>query len=120
MVKAYASEHIWYPAENAPAGDDPGYVCYLNSYRCVFTYTRSPENGLIYRQLSVSVPSKLYPTDVAVGVIAEMFGFSGAEQGIKARVADGSWLHHIETKEPHCVVLAEELDQLYVVEVGSA
>jgi hypothetical protein len=110
QVVTFAREHVWYPTPNGPSpGDDPGFVCYLNTYRCVFSYTKSPETGLLYRQLSISVPSDGYPCTAAVCVIAELFGFTGAEQGIEAQVGGGNWVLHVESREPHCVVLAEEL-----------
>jgi len=108
-IMAYARRHIFDPSENgAVPGDSPDFSCYLNTYRCVFTYTRSPD-GKLYRHLSVSVPSKNYPSIEAMAMIAGLFEFTGADQGVAARLQAGKWIMHVEKEEPHCVILAEVL-----------
>jgi hypothetical protein len=109
QVMAWARQHIFHPGEDPPPGDDPRHVCMLNTYRCAFSYTKKPETGALYRHLSISVPSDKFPHPEAVAMIAGLFEFSGAEQGVEARLAAGKWLIHIEEEEPHCIVLAEEL-----------
>ena len=110
QVLAYARRNVHYPGTDAPVpGDNPGFVCQLNTYRCVFTYTKSPEDGKLYRHLSVSVPSDGYPSPEAMCSIAGLFEFSGANKGILARIEDGKWTMHVEEREPHCIILAEEL-----------
>jgi hypothetical protein len=109
-VMAYARKHVYDPSVNGLVpGDNPEFVCNLNTYRCVFTYTRSPDTGSLYRHLSVSVPSKDFPSIESVGMIASLFEFTGADQGVEAQVAAGKWLMRVEREEPHCIILAEEL-----------
>lgn len=110
QVMTYARQHVYDPSDNGIVpGDNPSFVCYLNTYRCVFTYTRSPDTGKLYRHLSISVPSKDYPSVEAAAAIAGLFEFTGADQGVEARLRDGNWMMHLEEREPHCIVLAEEL-----------
>jgi len=110
QVMAYARQHIYHPGADAVVpGSVPGHVCYLTGYRCVFTYTKSPETGKLYRHLSVSVPSEKFPNPAAMAIIAGLFEFSGADQGLEARLEAGKWMMRIEKEEPHCIVLAEEL-----------
>lgn len=110
-VMAYARAHIYDPSEHQLVpGDNPRYVCHLNTYRCVFTYTRDPKSGKLYRHLSISVPSNQYPNLISAAAIAGLFEFSGADLGVEKQLANGRWLLHVEKKhEPHCIVLAEEL-----------
>jgi hypothetical protein len=110
QVVAYARRHVFYPdAGTEVPGDNPCYVCNLMTFRCVFTFTRDPGTGMLYRHLSISIPSKNYPSPEAVAAIAGLFEFSGAEQGLRERLKEGRWMVHIEKNEPHCIVLAEEL-----------
>lgn len=109
-VMAHARAHIYDPNQQNGfvPGDDPNFVCYLNTYHCVFTYTRD-KDGKLYRHLSISVPSKEYPSPESAAAIAGLFEFTGADQGVEARLSAGKWMMHVEKKEPHCIVLAEEL-----------
>jgi hypothetical protein len=112
QVMSYARKNIFHPGTDTEVpGDNPSHVCYLNTYRCVFTYTKAPISGELYRHLSISVPSKDYPSPEAIIAIADLFEFSEASQGIEARLAAGKWFMHVEKNEPHCIVLAEELTQ---------
>jgi hypothetical protein len=108
QVMAYARQHVFYPdsATYVP-GDNPEHVCELNTYRCVFTYTNT--DSKLYRHLSISIPSKDYPSPEAVCAIAGLFEFTGADQPIGERLRSGDWLMHMVEQEPHCIVLAEEL-----------
>src|SRR5277367_4473326 len=98
QVMAYARRHIYFPDEDAEVpGDNPCFVCELSTYRCVFTYTKSFETGKLYRHLSISVPSKDYPSPEAVCAIAGLFEFGGADQGIEARLGAGKWIMRVES-----------------------
>jgi hypothetical protein len=108
-VLAFARANVYYPENARVPGDNPKYSCHLNSFRCVFTYTKDPESGKLFRHLSISVPSKDYPSPEAVSVIAGLFEFRGSEEGVEDQVRNGKWILHVEHEEPHCVVLAEEL-----------
>lgn len=109
-VTAYAREHIYDLAQNTTIpGDNPNFVCQLNSYRCVFTFTREKEpDRRLWRHLSVSVPSDNYPNPVAMAMIAGLFGFSDYEQGVELNLQRGTWLMNVNHHE-HCIVLAEEV-----------
>lgn len=75
QVLNYAVDHPYEPPDQPP-GDNPNHVCHLNTYRCVFSFTKV--GGVIYRDLSVSVPAQgKYPNPYAVYAIAELFGFTG-------------------------------------------
>ena len=108
-VMAYARQHIYYPGE-PPPGDDPRHVCLLNDFCCTFSYTKDEASGKLYRHLSVSIPvPDRYPSPEAMAEIAALFEFSGAEQGVEARIKAGRWIWHVQHEEPHCFILAEEL-----------
>ena len=66
-VIAYARRHVYYPGfTDTVPGDNPEHVVKLNSFRCVFTFTKSHGGcGNLYRHLSISVPSKDYPNPAA-------------------------------------------------------
>jgi hypothetical protein len=58
-------------------GDDSRHVLNINSFRCVFTYTKSPEHGL-FRHLSISIPTpSAYAHPAMVETISHLFGFTG-------------------------------------------
>lgn len=84
QVVRYAESHPYEPTMDAPEdspdvpGDNPHCICYLNSYRCVFSYTKV--HGETFRDLSISVPGDKWPNPFAVWTIAELFGFSGWDQ----------------------------------------
>jgi len=86
-----------------PPGDDPRFCVKLNTFRCVFSFTRA--DGKVWRHLSISIPSEKYPHPFAVWTIAEMFGFTGWN-GISQKPPD-SWLCRL-SEEEHCIVVAQE------------
>jgi hypothetical protein len=108
QVMMYAREHIFCPGEDDQAPGD-NFVCHLNTYRCVFMYTKSPSTGVLYRHLSISVPSHGFPSPESVSAIAGLFEFSNADLGIERQLRDGKWIMHIEEREPLCIVLMEDL-----------
>ena len=61
---------------DSPPGNDPANVLHLDSFRCVFSYTQIPGEGL-YRHLSVSVGPGVLPNVPFVAQIAGLFGFTG-------------------------------------------
>lgn len=93
----------WYRVDlgdRKPPGDDPRYVIYLDTFRCVFTITKNHDG--LWRHLSISVPSSKMPNPFAAYTIAELFGFKGWD-GVSDKPGP-DWLlavHHPE----HCVVL---------------
>jgi hypothetical protein len=105
-VLSYAEENPYYPDthEGPPPGDNPGYVCDLSTYRCVFTYTRKQER--VFRHLSISVPSKKYPNVPAVLMIATEFGFTGWDGKTVGRFPWPARVH----KEEHCIVMIQEVE----------
>jgi len=110
QVIAYARSHVYYPgiSESIP-GDVAGHIVYINSYRCVFSFTKeNGEAGRLYRHLSISIPSKDYPHPIAISAIAGVFEFTESERGVQQRVRDGAWSVGINKNE-HCVVVVEEL-----------
>jgi hypothetical protein len=107
-VRSYAEENPYYPDthEGPPPGDNPGYVCYLNTYRCAFTYTHTRLG--VFRHLSISVPSKGYPNPVAILTIATEFGFTGWNG---KTIVPFPWTSSV-SKQEHCVVIAQEVEEV--------
>lgn len=101
-VLAYAEQHHYYPGQPTP-GDNPNFVAKLDTYRVVFTYTHADE--MVWRHLSVSIPSDKMPSPAAVFMIAALFGFTGWDERTIDRAPDG-WLLDVSTTE-HCVVVAQ-------------
>ena len=104
-VIAYAMEHPYTPYVSPIPGDDPGFVAYLNTYRCVFTFTRA--QGMVYRHLTISVPAKdKYPNPIAAFMIAELFGFTGYNEK-EPDIPGPNWMCDIK-REDNCVIIAQE------------
>lgn len=99
----------WYrPGKDSRVpGDDFRFVANLNSYRCVFTITETPD-GSAMRHLSISVPSEDYPNPFAAYTIAELFGFAGWDG--KTQDLPESWIARVN-KEEHCIVLAQPYEK---------
>jgi|SRR5215475_10582682 len=104
-VIAYAMDHPFYPGKSPTPGDIPGYVAFLNTYRCVFTFTRT--RGMIYRHLTISVPPEnKYPNPVAAFLIAQLFGFTGYNDK-KPEVPGPDWMMDIRDDE-NCIMIVQE------------
>lgn len=82
-------------------GNNPQHVIRLDTFRCVFSITKSPDG--LYRHLSISVPSSGFPNPYAAFTIAEMFGFAGWDG--KTAKPGPDWLISANHAE-HCVVVA--------------
>jgi hypothetical protein len=103
-VIEYAKQHPYhYPSKEPSPGDNPQYVCHLNTYRCVFTFTHA--NGQVLRHLSISIPGTAYPNPFVVWTIAELFGFTGWNG--RSRVQPQEWAVSVNSKE-HCIVVIQE------------
>lgn len=90
-------------------GDNPRHVAQFNSFRAVFSITRSPE-GKVFRHLSISIPVRdRYPNPVAVCETAALFGFTGYDGKFTGRLPDG-WLARVNEQE-HCVVIGQEIEK---------
>lgn len=81
-------------------GSDLRYGCKLNTFRCVFSITKSAQGT--WRHLSISVPSEHYPNPFAVYTIAELFGFKGWN-GITEDLP-ANWQVAVNPQE-HCIVM---------------
>jgi len=114
-VRQFAErKNNWYHGAGKVPGDDPRYVCHLDTYRCVFTYTVHP-SGLIFRHLSISVPGAKYPNVFAACTIAELFGFTGWD-GKSYEKLPPDWMGHVSDEE-HCVVLVQRVPTPVVIHV---
>lgn len=82
-IVAYAKDNPYIVGETIIPGDDPHYVLETGTgYRAVFSYTRMPDH--LYRDLSISVKAKgKFPNPVAAFVLAQLFGFTGYDEGMK-------------------------------------
>ena len=81
---------------------DPRYVAELNTYRAVFTFTKT--DGKLFRHLSVSVPGDKYPNPVAVFTIAHEFGFTGYDHNQADRPGEG-WMIDLDHPAGAVVIL---------------
>jgi hypothetical protein len=110
-VLAYADSHHYHPGRpgQTTPGDNPNFVANFDTYRAVFTYTHG--DGLIYRHLSVSVPSKKFPNPAAAFMIATLFGFTGWDERTIDRPPEG-WQIDVSDKE-HCIVLGQPCGHEY-------
>lgn len=79
-VIEHAKAHHFHPGKDPSPGDDPRFVAYLNTYRCVFTFTHA-DDGKLYRHLSVSIPNPgLFPHPAAILTIGTLFGLTGWDE----------------------------------------
>jgi hypothetical protein len=102
-------EH-WYIVETGggskqkPPGDNENHVVQLDTYRCVFSFSKEMRTDKLYRHLSISIPDttnyphEKYPNPMAAYTIAEMFGFT---------LPRDSWVIDVNRLE-RCVVLLQE------------
>lgn len=113
-VRAYASrpENLYIvrdgKSSQRPPGENWQHMCRLDSYRCVFSFTKDANTGKVYRHLSISIPSEAkYPHQAAAFTIAELFGFTGWDgRGIDSIPAD--WIGQVSEDE-QCIILAQEI-----------
>jgi hypothetical protein len=104
-VIEHATNNPYVPFGTYPApGDDPRFVAKFGTYRAVFTFTHV--DGLIYRHLSISVPSTDYPHPAAAFMIADLFGFTGYD-GNPERVPP-EWDVDVNGLE-HCIVIVQPI-----------
>ena len=103
-VLDYAAEHHYRP-DNAdqPPGDDPHFVAKFGTYRVVFSFTHA--DRIVWRHLSVSVPSSKFPNPIACFMIANLFEFTGYDKDQPDKPGP-DWLVDVKEDE-HCVVLAQ-------------
>lgn len=103
-VVRFASTNWYRPgySETVP-GEDSRHVLMLNSFRCVFSFTRE-FNREIYRHLTVSVRGGKYPNPIAFYVIADLFGFTGWDGRSTEHPLD--WKLDLDP-EDRCVVVAQ-------------
>jgi hypothetical protein len=103
-VEEFAYSNWYRPGQSELVpGDDPRHTVLLNTYRCVFSYTKMRSE--LFRHLSVSVPSAKYPHPYAVWTIAELFGFTGWDGKSPGGAPD--WLAQ-PNKEEHCITVAQK------------
>ena len=100
-VLSFAREHLYRPGPGAPVpGDDPRHeALFLLGFRCVFSFTEFPGEG-IFRHLSVSVSGEDLPSGPAVELLGQLFGFTDTLS---------SWILAIHG-DPRCVVVAQPID----------
>lgn len=103
---------FWIP-EDLHQGFIPGehdeYVVHIDTYRCVFTYTRQEDKLL--RHLTVSVPTEgKLPNPLVAFTIATWFGYTGArvEEGV-ARQPGRDWV--IGAEGSLCITIMQEIEE---------
>lgn len=102
-VISHAEQHHYRPGIDPIPGDDDRYVARLGTYLVVFTFTHA--EGLIWRHLSVSVPSDKYPNPFAVFAIAQLFGFTGYDESKPDKPGE-DWRVDVSSRE-HCVLVVQ-------------
>ena len=107
-VVSYAMDHPYRPGAGSPVpGDDPGHVVYLQTYRCVFTFTIIAGRKL--RHLTISIPPKeKFPHPIAAFMIADLFGFTGYDDKNKPGAPGPDW-HCDVKKNENCVMITQEI-----------
>jgi hypothetical protein len=108
-LRAYAEqpEHHYTPYVDAVPGDQPEFQLQLNTYKCVFTITKSPRDGSLVRHLSISIPAAgSYANPVAVFAIADLLGFTGWDGADKAGKDWTVGMHETE----RCIVVAQSYE----------
>lgn len=85
-------------------GNDGNLQAHLDTFRCVFSYTKA--EGKIWRHLSISVSGGKYPNAFAAFTIADLFGFTGWGQKTEGPPSDWFCAPNMDDR---CVVLAQPL-----------
>ena len=88
-----------------PPGNNPRLTLRLNTYRCVFSYTRLETK--LWRHLSISIPEAgMYASPHAAYEIAQLFGFTGWD-GTSISLPKG-WMVDSNSVD-NCIVLMQEI-----------
>lgn len=87
-------------------GDNPVHCLTTQfGFRIVFSLTEMPD-GLVYRHLSVSVPTANFPNLIVVWTLAELFGFTGWLKGAEPAPDWQAKINHAEG----CIAVVQELE----------
>lgn len=103
-VHAHAEANPYFPGQATP-GDNPQFVAKLGTYRVVFTFTHADQ--MVYRDLSVSVPSSKLPNPAAVFMIADLFGLTGWDETRPSDPGKDWLIHH--SRIEHCIRVAQPI-----------
>jgi len=91
-----------FPVHKGPTpGDNPNHTTWLNDFRCVFSFTRTPSGA--YRHLSISVDhgkTTALPNPMMAQEIALLFGFTGELK---------DWAVGRHSRPMNCLILAQKL-----------
>jgi hypothetical protein len=95
-------ENLYRPGVSPkPPGDVREHILFLGDYKIVFSLTRDPGTGEVYRHLSMSVPTRgAYPHPAAVTEVISLFGFEG---GLSNCQLDAN-------KVENCITVAQGLE----------
>ena len=95
-------ENLYRPGATAKIpGDMKEHYLVLGDYKIVFSLTRDPRTGEIYRHLSMSVPTRgAFPHTIAVTEVLDLFGFIGGLENCQASVS----------QVEGCIVVAQSLE----------
>lgn len=97
-------ENYYVPGPDAKVpGDNPLHVLQAGDFRCVFSWTKTPEDG-IFRHFSLSVAHHTaIPNPVFVEELARLFGFKGGLVAWDARLV-----------KDNVIVIAQKVDDVGV------
>lgn len=105
-VLTHAEAHHYRPGPGSIVpGDDSRFVANIGTYRAVFSFTHA--DGLVYRHLSVSVPSDKFPNPIAAFVVADLFGLTGYTPDMADRPPE-DWLIDVNGDQ-HCIIIAQAI-----------
>jgi hypothetical protein len=103
-VRDHAERNHYRPETDDVPGNNPACTCELDTYRCVFTYTKA--KGRLFRHLLISVPGDNYANPVALCTIATEFGFTGWDR--RTDKLPKTWCVAV-SKDEHCAVVVQEI-----------
>jgi len=76
---AFRPENLYRPGTTARIpGNVRKHILVLGDYKIVFSLTRDPQTGEVFRHLSMSVPTLgAFPHPAAITEVIDLFGFKG-------------------------------------------
>jgi hypothetical protein len=94
-------ENLYRPGPNAKIpGDVKEHILQLGDYKVVFSLTKDPLTGEVYRHFSMSVPDQgSLPHPIAVNEVLDLFGFIGGLDNCQVNVS----------QVENCIVVAQAL-----------
>lgn len=113
LVEYAQDRRNWYIIEfggcskQPPPGSNRYHVIQLDSYRCVFSYSKQLRDQRVFCHLSISIPREdYYANPITAFTIAELFGFTGWDA--KSTTPPHNWFIDVNHRD-QCIVLVQEI-----------